>query len=215
MITVQSTPLLIVVSAPSGTGKTTLCDRLLAEFDTVAYSVSCTTRPPRDGEEDGRNYHFLSDAAFEQRAARGDFLEQAEVHGHRYGTLKQDVRAAMAGGRDVLMDIDVQGAEQVRRFAAGGADNEWVRTAYVDVFILPPSLASLEGRLTRRGLDADAVIARRMQRAEAELARWSDYRYVIVNDQLDRAYEALRAVFLAERHRVGHRSVTIPHRAGD
>ena len=133
-------PLLLVVSAPSGAGKTTLCDRLRAEFPAIRYSVSCTTRGPREGEVDGEDYHFLSEAEFRRRLAAGEFLEHAVVHGHLYGTLRSEVADGMTAGRDVLMDIDVQGAAQIRAALAGLPPDHPLRRGYTDVFIAPPSL---------------------------------------------------------------------------
>lgn len=206
MITLLRHPLLLVVSAPSGAGKTTLCDRLIREFDDLVYSVSCTTRAPREGEVDGKSYFFLSPEAFEARVAAGDFLEHAVVHGHWYGTLKQTVRDAMDRGRDVLMDIDVQGAEQIRARARRG-EPAWLRSVYVDLFIAPPSLRELQLRLWGRGKDDATVIERRLEVAGAEMERWREYRYVVVNDRLDESYDALRSILLAERRRTQRLSI--------
>ncbi len=202
MINLERQPLLMVVSAPSGAGKTTLCDRLITEFDSITYSVSCTTRSPREGEIDGKSYYFLSDQDFEQRVQGGEFLEHAVVHGNQYGTLKASIHEALAAGRDVLMDIDVQGAEQIRRFVREGADNDWIRDIYVDIFIAPPSMHDLQLRLWGRGKDEQDVIQRRLERAQEELQCWKDYQYVIVNDRLDDSYHALRCILCAERDRV-------------
>ena len=195
-------PLLLVVSAPSGAGKTTLCERLRAEFPALTYSVSCTTRAPREGERDGADYHFLSEAEFGRRLEAGEFLEHAEVHGHRYGTLRRTVAEGLAAGRDVLLDIDVQGAAQIRARLAAAAEGDPIRRGYADLFIAPPSLDELRRRLERRGTDARETIERRLQKAGAEMARASEYDYVLVNDDLDRAYGVLRAILVAERHRV-------------
>lgn len=202
MIALTRTPLLLIVSAPSGAGKTTLCDRLVAEFDNVSYSVSCTTRKPREGEIDGVSYTFLTEAEFQRHVDAGDFLEHALVHGNHYGTLKESVQASLREGRDVLMDIDVQGAAQIRQFVAEGEDNEWIRDIYVDIFIAPPSMKDLQLRLWGRGKDDEAVIARRLERAREELERWRDYQYVIVNDRIDDSYATLRSILFAERQRV-------------
>ncbi len=202
MITFERKPLLMVVSAPSGAGKTTLCDRLITECDSVTYSVSCTTRSPRQGEVHGNSYCFLSMKEFDQRARDNEFLEHAVVHGNHYGTLKAIVHEALEAGRDVLMDIDVQGAEQIRRFVNAETGNEWVRDIYVDIFIAPPSMEALKLRLLGRGKDEQEVIQRRLARAREELQCWKDYRYVIVNDHLDESYHALRCILYAERHRV-------------
>lgn len=193
-------PLLLVVSAPSGAGKTTLCDRLLADNPSMVYSISCTTRAPRGDERDGREYHFLSTDEFERRVARGEFIEHAVVHGNRYGTLRQTVEEALADGKDVLMDIDVQGAASIRKAAQGGAG--LLKNGYIDVFIAPPSLEALESRLTGRGEDAPEVIEQRLKNARVEMAQWRDYQYLVINDQLDQAYAELRAVVMAEHCRI-------------
>ena len=196
-------PLLLVVSAPSGAGKTTLCDRLLAGFPTMAYSVSCTTRAPRGNEVDGQDYYFLSEAEFERRVGAGDFLEHAKVHGNRYGTLRQPVEEALAAGRDVVMAIDVQGAAAIRQAARtqGGI----LGRSYVDVFVAPPSLGALRERLQGRGEDCTEVIERRLRTAEVELQCWRDYDYLVVNDVLDQASRELAAIVTGEHCRVpGH-----------
>jgi guanylate kinase len=202
MIELPRRPLLLVVSAPSGAGKTTLCERLLAEFDSIHYSVSCTTRAPREGEVDGRDYYFLSASEFEERVAQREFLEYANVHGAMYGTLERYITDGFARGKDVLMDIDVQGAAQIRKAVSASEATHPLRKAYVDVFIAPPSLDVLRNRLLARGKDGGAVIERRMAEAEHELAHWQEYEYLIVNDRIDAAYDALRAIVLAERHRI-------------
>ncbi|MBM4156847.1 MAG: guanylate kinase [Lentisphaerae bacterium] len=198
----SSSPVLLIVSAPSGAGKTTLCDRLLAEFRSIEYSVSCTTRAPRAGEVDGEDYHFLSEADFRLRLEAGDFLEHATVHGHRYGTPRSLVEHSLRAGRDVLMDIDVQGAAQIRAAARRAPPEDPVRRGYVDVFITPPSLAVLRQRLVGRGTDAPDVVERRLRKAEAEMARAGEYLHTVVNDVLDDAYARLRAVFLGARGRI-------------
>jgi guanylate kinase len=187
-------PLLVVVSAPSGAGKTTLRDRLLAARPDVAYSVSCTTRPPRPGEVDGRDYHFLAPAEFARRVAAGLFLEHAEVHGFQYGTLRETVADALRRGRHVLMDLDVQGAASVRALVRAAPPGDLLRTSHVDIFVAPPSLAVLRQRLEKRGQDAPDVIARRLKNAEVELRRAGEFGHVIVNDDLETAYRQLVAV---------------------
>lgn len=208
MITLQRQPLLLVVSAPSGAGKTTLCDRLINEFDCVTYSVSCTTRAPREGEVDGRSYYFLSASDFAARIEAGDFLEHAVVHGNQYGTLKESVRDALNEGRDVLMDIDVQGAAQIRAYVQDAVDNAWIADRYVDVFIAPPSMQDLQLRLWGRGKDDESVIQRRLTRAQEELRCWSTYQYVVVNDRVDESYQTLRSILIAERQRVHRLAMT-------
>jgi len=202
MITLKHKPMLIVVSAPSGAGKTTLCDRLIREYDDMVYSVSCTTRPPREGEINGSSYHFRSVEDFSARADAGEFLEHAVVHGNRYGTLRKTVFDAMEQGHDVLMDIDVQGAQQIRAGLEQAPANDPLREAYLDIFIAPPSMRDLQLRLWGRGKDDEQVIERRLKRAQSELECWREYRYVIVNDRLDESYRILQSVLLAERHRV-------------
>lgn len=200
MIHPEPRPLLIVISAPSGTGKTTLCDRLISEFRTMKYSVSCTTRHPRDGEIDGVDYHFLSESAFQQKINEGAFLEYAMVHDRMYGTLKDVVVDNLRAGIDILMDLDVQGAKLIRDSIMNTAPDDPLRRAYVDVFIAPPSLEVLHARLKGRGKDSDEVIERRMQQVEKELACWRDYQYFIINDRLDATYDALRSIIIAEHH---------------
>ncbi|MBW7908754.1 MAG: guanylate kinase [Kiritimatiellae bacterium] len=202
MIELPVRSLLVVVSAPSGGGKTTLCERLLAEFHQMVYSVSCTTRAPRDGEIDGTDYYFISEEEFERRVQNDEFVEHATVHGHRYGTLRRFIERGFASGRDVLMDIDVQGAAQIRSKLATLPPNDALRRGFVDAFIAPPSIEVLRKRLHLRGKDADAVIERRLQQAENEMRRWREYKYLIVNDRLDASYDALRSIVVAEHHRL-------------
>jgi guanylate kinase len=192
---------LIVVSAPSGAGKTTLCDGLLACSPGMVYSVSCTTRPPRGREVDGEHYHFLDADSFEARVAAGEFLEHAVVHGHRYGTLKDTVRRALCDGCSVLMDIDVQGADQIRAFTRTAAPGDPIRDAFLDIFIAPPSLDALRERLEKRAEDAPGVIEQRLRNAAAEMDRADRYRYVIVNDDLETAQRQLREVVKQEGRR--------------
>jgi len=167
----------------------------------MVYSVSCTTRAPRAGEVDGVHYRFLDDEEFDRRVAAGEFLEHAVVHGYKYGTLKRDVLDALAAGRDVLMDIDVQGAAQIREQARCPGGDPALRRAFVDVFIAPPSLEELERRLVARGLDSREVIEERLRNARREMACAGAYAYRVVNDRLDEAYGRLRAIVVAERGR--------------
>jgi guanylate kinase len=184
--------LLLVVSSPSGAGKTTLCNRLRSEFPKIGFSVSYTTRQPRPGETDGVEYHFVSAERFQEMAAADEFAEYAMVHGNMYGTATRQVGVALHEGRDILFDIDFQGGRQLRnRF----------REEVVLVFILPPSLRELERRLRQRATDADEVIAQRLKVARSELAHYAEYDYLIVNEDLDKAYDALRAVYVAACHR--------------
>jgi len=186
--------LLIVVSAPSGAGKTSLCDCLLAERGDIVYSVSCTTRPSRGNEVHGKEYYFLSDEEFDRHAAAGEFLEHAVVHGHKYGTLKKTVRNALARGTSVLMDIDVQGAALIRNAVASAAENDPLRRGFVDVFIAPPSMQVLEERLRGRAEDPHEAIERRLETAREEMRRAGEYGCVITNDDLHRACRELTAV---------------------
>jgi guanylate kinase len=195
-------PLLLVISAPSGAGKTTLCRRLMDEFDKVRYSVSCTTRPPRPSEIDGTSYHFLSEEEFERRIGEGAFLEYARVYGHYYGTLRETVAAAMHSGFDVLMDLDIQGARNIREQVLASPEDDPLRKGFVDIFIGPPSIAVLEQRLRKRGEDAPDVIERRLREAAEEITCCDEYQYAVVNDELDVSYDALRAIYRAELHRV-------------
>ena len=184
---------LFVLSSPSGAGKTTLAKRLLAAEPRMVLSVSVTTRPMRAGEVDGRDYHFRSRAAFEAMAAEGALLERAEVFGNGYGTPRAPVEAWLAEGRDVLFDVDWQGAAQLRDSA--------LRADVVSAFILPPSVPELERRLRARNLDAPETVARRMAEARAEISHCDEYDYVVVNHDVAEAEAALRAVLDAERHR--------------
>lgn len=183
---------LLVISSPSGAGKTSLSRRLIADHPELALSVSATTRAPRPGELDGREYHFVDAAAFQKLVDEDAFLEWAEVHEHRYGTPRAPIMQALSVGRDVLFDIDWQGAAAI----ASRASADTVR-----VFILPPSMKALAERLHSRAQDAEDVIARRLGRAKGEIAKWADYDYVIVNDDFERAYFELHAIYRAERLR--------------
>ena len=184
-------PLLIVMSAPSGAGKTTLCDRLLQDYPEITYSVSCTTRAPRGLEEDCVDYFFLTPAAFAERVAAGRFMEHATVHGNRYGTLREPVEEALAEGQSVLMDIDVEGASQVRAFVETLPAGHRMRDGFVDIFVRPPSLAALRARLDGRGEDSEEAMEIRMENAAGEMARADEFGHQIVNDHLETAYREL------------------------
>ena len=197
----MSKPVLMVVSAPSGAGKTTLCNRLMDEFSSVVYSISCTTRDPRGAEQDGVDYFFLTHEQFDARVAKGDFLEYATVHGNSYGTLKETLTDAMNAGRDVLLDIDVQGAALIRDVLAKTDPADELADAFIDVFITPPSMAELRNRLCGRGTDAAEAIEKRLAKAEHEMAQQSQYGHLIINDDLDTAYTELREIFTTKRTR--------------
>jgi guanylate kinase len=185
--------LLLILSSPSGAGKSTLARRIREWDPTIAFSVSATTRPPREGEEDGREYFFRSRAEFEDMVARGAMLEHAEVFGNLYGSPQAPVEAAIGGGKDVLFDIDWQGGQQIR--------NSALAEDVVSIFILPPSIAELERRLRGRGQDSDEVIEARMQKSRDEISHWAEYDYVLVNRDIDETTENLRAILTAERLR--------------
>lgn len=185
--------LLLILSSPSGAGKSTLARRLMQWDDTIRFSVSATTRAPRPGEEDGREYYFRSRESFEDMVKTGEMLEHAEVFGNFYGSPKAPVETAMKQGRDTLFDIDWQGGQQIRNSVLG--------KDVVSIFVLPPSIAELERRLRSRGQDSDAVIAGRMAKSESEISHWAEYDYVLVNDDLDRAEADLRTILCAERMR--------------
>jgi guanylate kinase len=182
--------LLFVLSSPSGAGKSTLSRMLLAADPEVALSVSCTTRPPRPGEVDGKDYIFVDEPAFKAMAKAGKFLEWAHVFGHRYGTPKEPVEKALEAGRDVLFDIDWQGAQQL--YQEAGPD-------VVRVFILPPSIDELDRRLHARAQDSDEVIADRMGRAKSEIGHWDGYDYVLVNTDIDACFIQVQQILAAER----------------
>ncbi|MGE5492514.1 MAG: guanylate kinase [Actinomycetota bacterium] len=183
---------LYIVAAPSGAGKTTLVRRLLANESEVCLSISYTTRAPRPGEENGREYHFVPVETFRSMIDRGDFLEWAEVHGNFYGTSKRWISDKMAGGSDVLLEIDWQGAQQVRG----------IFPEAIGIFILPPSLEELERRLTGRGTDSREVIDRRLAAAQAEMRHVGEFDYAIINDDLERALDDLRSILRASRLRL-------------
>ena len=186
--------LLFIVSAPSGAGKTSLVKALVERDPGLVLSVSCTTRPAREGEQDGVHYHFLDRERFEREIGEGAFLEHAEVFGNRYGTRAADVRQCLDAGQDVLLEIDWQGARQVReRFPEA-----------IGLFVLPPSIEELERRLRGRGTDSDDVIARRMAQARDELAHFAEYSYLVVNDCFETALAALAAIVTAERQRLAY-----------
>jgi len=184
--------LMLVLSSPSGAGKTTLSRMLLERYSTIELSISVTTRKPRPGEAEGKDYHFVDARSFDAMVACGDLLEWAEVFGSRYGTPRAPVERALAMGRDVLFDIDWQGTQQLR---------EKGRDDLVSVFVLPPSVADLEARLRTRAQDADHVIRARMAKAANEMSHWAEYDYVVINRDVWRAFEDVCAILAAERLR--------------
>ncbi len=182
--------IMLVISSPSGAGKTTLCRRLAEDHPDIVLSVSATTRDPRPGEKNGREYHFIDKKQFDDLLKRSAFLEWAHVHEHRYGTPKDEVMGRVEAGRDVLFDIDWQGAQQVAKNAPGDV---------VRIFILPPSMKDLSRRLHARAQDREDVIQRRLGRAYGEIPHWNEYDYVLVNDDVDETYIELEAIYRAEK----------------
>ena len=189
----QRRGLLLILSSPSGAGKSTLAKRLMGWDPTIRFSVSATTRAPRPGEEEGREYYFRSRPAFEAMIADQQMLEHAEVFGNLYGSPRGPVEAAMAEGRDTLFDIDWQGGQQIRNSALG--------RDVVSVFVLPPSIAELDRRLRGRAQDSEAVIAGRMAKSRDEISHWAEYDYVLVNDDIDQSFKQLQTILEAERMR--------------
>jgi guanylate kinase len=185
--------LLLILSSPSGAGKSTLARRLMLWDPSIRFSVSATTRAPRAGEADGREYYFRSRAAFEDMVKTGEMLEHAEVFGNFYGSPKGPVEAAMHEGRDTLFDIDWQGGQQIRNSALG--------RDVVSIFILPPSIAELESRLRGRAQDSEETIAGRMAKSRDEISHWAEYDYVIINHDIDIAFNELTTILQAERLR--------------
>jgi len=189
---------LFVITAPSGAGKTSLIEAVMREDPSLKISISYTTRQPRKGEQDGVDYHFVDEPTFRQMHERGEFLESAEVHGYHYGTAKRVIGEAMARGEDLILEIDWQGAAQVRRLYSG----------CIGIFILPPSVEELERRMRARGQDSEAVIQRRVQNAREELSHAGEFKYAIINKDFDTAKQELAAILRKERakpHGAHHR----------
>jgi guanylate kinase len=198
MATPQGKGLLLVISAPSGGGKTTLCEALLKSDPNTVRAVTCTTRPPREGEKDGVDYYFLEAGDFLKRVQAGNFLEHATVYGNSYGTLKSEVLGKLRQGRDVLLNIDVQGAAAMR---AKTQDDDELRSALVTVFLAPSSMGVLEERLRKRNQDSAASIQKRLSVARHEIAQWKHFDYLIVTGTVDEDLEKTRGIMTAEKLR--------------
>ena len=198
MPTPKHAPLLIVISAPSGGGKTTLCEQLLAKHKEMTRAITCTTRSPRRGERDRIDYYFLDPATFLKRVQAGEFLEHASVYGHSYGTLKSEVLERLRQGRDVLLNIDVQGAAAL---CARAKEDPDLRSALVTVFLTPPSLADLERRLLKRGTDAPEVLQKRLSVARQEIAQWKQFEYLLISTTIAEDLRRMEAIVEAERMR--------------
>jgi guanylate kinase len=193
-------PLLVLVSAPSGAGKTTLCQQLLAARPEMARAITCTTRDPRPGEAEGVDYYFLDAESFLKRVQAGNFLEHATVYGHSYGTLKSEVLGKLRQGKDVLLNVDVQGAATIRERTR---DDPELRQALVSVFLTPPSMATLEARLRKRGTDSPAVIQKRMSVARQEIAQWRNFDYLLISDSVSEDLRRMLAILESEKLRSG------------
>jgi guanylate kinase len=185
---------MFVLSSPSGAGKTTMSNMLLADDDGIQVSVSATTRAPRAGEIDGKHYHFVSEDRFKELIEEGAFLEYATVHGNLYGTLKSEVEAIFRQGKDVLFDIDYQGTQQI-------VSKDQEKEVLVSIFLLPPSMETLEQRLKTRAQDSDEVVAKRMAKAREEISHWDEYDYVIVNEDKDACFAKISKILEIERFR--------------
>jgi len=194
----KASPLLIVISAPSGGGKTTLCQQLLAADANIVRAITCTTRAPRPGEQDGVDYYFLDRATFQRRVQAGEFLEHAMVHGHSYGNLKSEVLDKLRQGKDVALNIDVQGAATIRAKAAQDAE---LSAALVTVFLTPPSLIILEGRLRKRGADSEAAIQQRLSVARQEIAHWKSFDYLLISMTIAEDVRRMQTILEAEKMR--------------
>lgn len=185
--------LLIILSSPSGAGKSTLARKLMGWDESLRFSVSATTRTPREGEEDGVHYHFVDEPRFKQMVTEGEMLEHAHVFGNFYGSPAAPVRSAIEAGRDVLFDVDWQGAQQI--------SNSVLRDHVLSIFVLPPSIKELRRRLEERGQDSAETIAKRMEKSWDEISHWDGYDYVLVNDDLEVSFDRLKTIISAERLR--------------
>lgn len=194
----EGVPLLFVISAPSGGGKTTLCQQLLTVRKDLVRAITCTTREPRPGEKDGLDYYFLDASTFLRRVQAGHFLEHATVHGNSYGTLRSAVFEKLRQGKNVLLNIDVQGAAAIR---ACVEDDDELKKAFVSVFLTPPSLAILEARLKKRGQDSAATIQRRLSVARQEIAQWKNFDYLIISTSIEEDLRRMLAIVEAEQMR--------------
>ena len=199
-------PLLIVLSAPSGTGKTTLCEQLLLTRPNLTRAITCTTREPRAGEEDGVDYYFLDAGTFLKRVQAGNFLEHATVYGNSYGTLKSEVVGKLRQGKDVILAVDVQGAATIREESK--EDHELGR-ALLTVFLTPPSMQVLEERLKKRGLDAGPVIQKRLSVARQEIGQWKHFDYLIISSSIAEDLRRMQAILDAEKMRQSHAQLPI------
>jgi guanylate kinase len=197
----KSAPLLILISAPSGGGKTTLCRQLLRARPNMTRAVTCTTRPPRKGERNGMDYYFLQAGDFLKRVQAGNFLEHATVYGNSYGLLKSELLGKLRQGKDVLLNVDVQGAATIREKAEGEPE---LKHALVTIFLTPTTLAEIEARLKRRGADADAVIQKRLAVAKQEIAQWKNFDYLLISGSKQEDLRRTLAIVEAEKMRVGH-----------
>ena len=195
---VTASPLLVVISAPSGGGKTTICRQLLAARPQMTRAVTCTTRPPREGEQDEVDYYFLDAGSFLKRVQAGNFLEHATVYGHSYGILKAEVLGKLRQGKDVLLNVDVQGAATIREKALEDAE---LRRALVTVFLTPPSLRVLEERLRNRGTDLPAVVQKRLGVARQEVGQWKNFDYLLISTSIREDLRLMLAIIAAEKMR--------------
>jgi guanylate kinase len=194
----KPSPLLIVISAPSGGGKTTLCQQLLVTDPNIVRAITCTTRLPREGEQDGVDYYFLDAGTFLKRVQAGNFLEHATVYGNSYGTLKSEVLGKLRQGKDVVLNIDVQGAAAIRE---KGVEDTELNQALVTVFLTPSSLAILEKRLRKRGVDSDAAIRKRLSVARQEIAQWKNFDYLLISTTVAEDLRRMQAILAAEKMR--------------